>query len=87
MHNHALAGLWYGEEVLKNGQQDDVMGWGGALNLIWFASRKHGVAGFAGTQFCLQVTNPLVWFLIAWRKEVFLGDLEGAKIILAFSTS
>jgi CubicO group peptidase (beta-lactamase class C family) len=43
--NHTLGGL-YTAAIPKLGQPDGMMTWNGALNTAWFASRKHGVAGF-----------------------------------------
>jgi hypothetical protein len=71
MFNHTLGGLWYGEEVPKLGQPDGVMAWGGAANLIWFASRKHGVAGFAGSQVFPPGDKPIGKVFEAWRKDLW----------------
>lgn len=56
--NHALGGLLIGEDVNVGGfdgqlggvMKAGTMTWGGAGNLVWFANRKHGVAGFYASQ-------------------------------------
>jgi CubicO group peptidase (beta-lactamase class C family) len=69
MYNFGLGGLCYGEEVVKIGQPDAVLAWGGAANLIWFASRKHGVAGFAGTQIMPPGDKPTGVIFEDFRKD------------------
>jgi hypothetical protein len=71
VYNHTLGGLWFGEEVPTVGQPDGVMSWGGAANLIWFASRKHGVAGFAGSQVLPPGDPRIIEVFEAWKKDLF----------------
>jgi len=69
--NYALGGLWFGEEMPKVGQPDGVITWGGAANLVWFASRKHGVAGFAGSQLFPPGEKSFVQVLEGWKKDLW----------------
>jgi CubicO group peptidase (beta-lactamase class C family) len=71
VYNHTLGGLWCGEEVPKVGQPDGVMAWGGAANLMWFASRRHGVAGFAGSQVFPPGDPLIIQMFDAWKKDLW----------------
>ena len=47
--NHALGGLLIAEDSEQLGKTKGTMAWGGALNCMWFANRKEGVAAFYGS--------------------------------------
>jgi len=67
--NHGLGGLLLTGEVEEIGQPKGLLAWGGASNIVWFASRELGVAGFFGTQIS-PFGDPAANELInAWKKD------------------
>lgn len=76
--NHGLGGFLTMKEVPEIGQPESVLCWGGASNVVWFASKEKGVAGFFGTQidpFGDKMTKELI---DAWKKDFWEG-LEGLE--------
>jgi hypothetical protein len=73
MVNHGLGGVLMLGEAAEIAQPKNILGWGGASNTIWFASRELGVAGFFGTQFH-PFGDPVVKEIInAWKKDFWTG--------------
>jgi CubicO group peptidase (beta-lactamase class C family) len=67
--NHGLGGILLLGDAPDIGQPKDILAWGGASNVIWFACKKLGVAGLFATQispFGDQVTKELI---NAWKKD------------------
>ncbi|QDS76282.1 hypothetical protein FKW77_001846 [Venturia effusa] len=76
--NHGLGGFLTTKEVPEAGQPAGVLCWGGASNVVWFASREQGVSGFFATQID-PFGDPKTKELIdAWKKD-FWGDFNGSK--------
>ncbi|PSR85607.1 beta-lactamase/transpeptidase-like protein [Coniella lustricola] len=75
--NHTLGGLLITGEVPEIGQPAETLCWGGSPNIVWFANRERGVAGFFATQMS-PFGNPAVKELVnAWKKD-FWGQYDGA---------
>lgn len=67
--NHGLGGLLLLGDAPEIGQPKNMLVWGGASNIIWFACKEAGVAGFFGTQVS-PFGEPEVRKLInAWKKD------------------
>lgn len=67
--NHGLAGAICLAPVPELKQPANIIGWGGASNNIWWASRELGVAGYFATQ-QTPFGNPTVTKLAnAWKKD------------------
>lgn len=67
--NHSFGGIIVTDSVMELQQPKNMLGWGGAANTIWFASREHGVAGFFGTQLH-PFSDPAVKVLVnAWKRD------------------
>jgi CubicO group peptidase (beta-lactamase class C family) len=67
--NHGLGGLLCTGPVPEIKQPANTLAWGGATNVIWWANREHGVAGFFATQqapFGNETVNGLV---NAWKRD------------------
>lgn len=67
--NHGLGGLLCTGPVPAIKQPANTLAWGGATNVIWWANREHGVAGFFATQqapFGNETVNGLV---NAWKRD------------------
>lgn len=71
--NHGLGGLLLLGDVPEIGQPKNLLAWGGATNLVWFACKDSGVAGFFATQ-VTPMGDPQVKELInAWKKDFWAG--------------
>lgn len=67
--NHGLGGLLCTGPVPEIGQPENILAWGGASNVVWWAKRDLGVAGFFATQQS-PFGNPAVTELVnAWKKD------------------
>ncbi|KIW00076.1 uncharacterized protein PV09_08418 [Verruconis gallopava] len=67
--NHGLGGVLVTEEFAALNQPRNLLGWGGAGNTVWFASKEKGVAGFFSTQLH-PFSDPAVKQLVnAWKKD------------------
>ncbi|RAH70381.1 serine hydrolase domain-containing protein [Aspergillus aculeatinus CBS 121060] len=67
--NHGLGGLLCVGPVPEIGQPGAMLAWGGATNVVWWANREQGVAGFFATQQA-PFGNPTVTKLVnAWKKD------------------
>jgi CubicO group peptidase (beta-lactamase class C family) len=67
--SHALGGLFMQDALPEYNQPPNTLTWSGATNLVWFANREKGVAGFFGTQ-ALPPGQPGVEEIVkAWRKD------------------
>jgi hypothetical protein len=67
--NHGLGGLLLLAPVPEIKQPRNILAWGGACNIIWFANKELGVAGFFATQQA-PFGNPAVMELVnAWKKD------------------
>jgi len=67
--NHGLGGLLCVGPVPEIGQPKNMLGWGGATNIIWWVNKELGVAGFFATQQA-PFGNPNVTKLVdAWKKD------------------
>ncbi|RAO67047.1 uncharacterized protein BHQ10_003059 [Talaromyces amestolkiae] len=67
--NHGLGGLLCTGPVPETKQPCKTLAWGGATNVIWWANRELGVAGFFATQqapFGNETVNGLV---NAWKRD------------------
>ncbi|KAF2674741.1 beta-lactamase/transpeptidase-like protein [Microthyrium microscopicum] len=70
--NHGLAGAIAGG-VPENYQPKKVLGWAGATNPVWFASRVAGVAGLFATQIAPFADSAVINLVQAWKKD-FWGN-------------
>ena len=71
--NHGLGGVLCTGSVPEVGQPGGTLGWGGASNIVWWANREQGVAGFFATQ-QLPFGNPTVTKLVnAWKEDFWSG--------------
>ncbi|KAL4994458.1 beta-lactamase/transpeptidase-like protein [Aspergillus recurvatus] len=71
--NHGLAGILCLDEAAEIGQPRGMLGWGGASNIVWWANRERGVAGFFATQ-QTPFGNPTVEKLVnSWKKDFWTG--------------
>lgn len=67
--NHGLGGLLLLGPVPEINQPKNILAWGGASNVVWFACRDKGVAGFFATQQA-PFGNPIITELVnAWKKD------------------
>ncbi|PYH43757.1 serine hydrolase domain-containing protein [Aspergillus saccharolyticus JOP 1030-1] len=67
--NYGLGGLLCLGPVPEIGQPKGVLAWGGATNVVWWANRELGVAGFFATQQA-PFGNPTATKLVnAWKKD------------------
>jgi CubicO group peptidase (beta-lactamase class C family) len=67
--NHGLGGLLLTGPVPEINQPGNILAWGGASNVVWFANRELGVAGFFATQHA-PFGAPVVTKLVnAWKKD------------------
>lgn len=67
--NHGLGGILCLASVDEVNQPANMLAWGGATNVLWWANRELGVAGFFGTQQA-PTANPTVTKLInAWKRD------------------
>ncbi|KAH7396227.1 penicillin binding protein [Pyrenochaeta sp. MPI-SDFR-AT-0127] len=67
--NHGLGGLLCVGPVPEISQPESMLAWGGASNIVWWANREVGVAGFFATQQA-PFGNPTVTKLVnAWKKD------------------
>ncbi|KAF2794584.1 beta-lactamase class C and other penicillin binding protein [Melanomma pulvis-pyrius CBS 109.77] len=67
--NYGLGGLLCTGPVPEINQPKNILAWGGASNVIWWANRELGVAGFFATQQS-PFGNPTVVKLVnAWKKD------------------
>lgn len=76
--NHGLGGLLCTGPVPEIKQPSNTLAWGGATNVIWWANRELGVAGFFATQqapFGNETVNKL---LNTWKKD-FWTQFEAAQ--------
>lgn len=74
--NHGLGGFLTTKEVPEIGQPSSVLCWGGASNVVWFASRDKGVSGLFVTQidpFGDAKTKKLIY---AWKKDFWESHLK-----------
>ena len=67
--NHGLGGVLTTKEVPELGQPRDMLGWGGAANTVWFASREQGVAGFFSTQLHPFADAAVRKLVDAWKQD------------------
>ncbi|EPS44992.1 hypothetical protein H072_1043 [Dactylellina haptotyla CBS 200.50] len=67
--NHGLGGVLIQGEAAELGQPANLLGWGGALNTIWFASKELGVACFFSTQVSPFGDSKARELIDAWKKE------------------
>jgi CubicO group peptidase (beta-lactamase class C family) len=68
--NHGLGGILYDSQEI--GQPNEILGWGGASNIIWFISKATGYAGVFATQLS-PFGDPAVKELVnAWKKDFWL---------------
>lgn len=74
--NHGLGGLLTTEEVPEIGQPEGVLCWGGASNVVWFASREKGVAGFCATQIEPFGDAKTKVLIDAWKRDFWEGLKE-----------
>ncbi|KAL4914779.1 beta-lactamase/transpeptidase-like protein [Aspergillus aurantiobrunneus] len=67
--NHGLGGILCVGAADEIAQPRGMLGWGGASNIVWWANRELGVAGFFATQQA-PFGNPTVKKLVnAWKKD------------------
>ncbi|KAF2703141.1 beta-lactamase class C and other penicillin binding protein [Pleomassaria siparia CBS 279.74] len=67
--NHGLGGLLCVGPVPEIDQPGNMLGWGGASNIIWWANRELGVAGFFATQQSPFANATVVKLVNAWKKD------------------
>ncbi|PSN71422.1 esterase [Corynespora cassiicola Philippines] len=74
--NHGLGGMLCTGDVPEIGQPKGTLVWGGASNVIWWANRDLGVAGFFATQIS-PFGHPTVTKLVnAWKKDFWTNYNE-----------
>lgn len=77
--NHGLGGVICMADIPELKQPKGMTGWGGATNIIWWACREEGVAGFFATQQG-PFGNPNVRPLVnAWKKDLWTTYLDRKK--------
>lgn len=74
--NHGLGGVLLMGEAPEIGQPANLLAWGGASNIVWFASKDLGVAGFFGTQLIPFGDAAVKELVNAWKKD-FWGKVRG----------
>jgi CubicO group peptidase (beta-lactamase class C family) len=67
--NHGLGGVLCTGSVPKLGQPGNMLAWGGATNVMWWASREKGVAGFFATQQSPFGNEVVVKLVNSWKKD------------------
>lgn len=71
--NHGLGGLLTTGGVPEIAQPGGLLCWGGASNVVWFASREKGVAGFFVTQINPFGDAKVKELINAWKKDFWEG--------------
>lgn len=67
--NHGLGGLLLLGDVPEISQPKNLLVWGGASNIAWFASKELGVAGFFATQISPFGDQPVNDLINGWKKD------------------
>lgn len=67
--NHGLGGLLLLGDVPEIGQPKNLLVWGGATNIAWFACKELGVAGFFATQISPFGYPPVNDLINGWKKD------------------
>jgi CubicO group peptidase (beta-lactamase class C family) len=75
--NHGLGGFLTTESVPEIGQPAGVLCWGGASNVVWFASKEKGVAGMFATQIDPFGDAKTKELINAWKKDFWEGVGKG----------
>jgi CubicO group peptidase (beta-lactamase class C family) len=71
--NHGLGGILLQGEAPDIGQPANLLAWGGASNVVWFASKELGVAGFFGTQLSPFGDAVVKKLVNAWKRDFWGG--------------
>jgi CubicO group peptidase (beta-lactamase class C family) len=74
--NHGLGGMLVCDEVAELDQPARVLCWGGYVNTQWILSRKHGVAGSAGSQVVPPDDADMTKVFGHWKREIWRYQLE-----------
>lgn len=74
--NHGLGGFLTAQELPEIGQPKDVLCWGGASNVVWFASKEKGVAGFFATQIHPFGDAKTKELINAWKKDFWNSSVR-----------
>lgn len=74
--NHGLGGMLVLGEAPEIGQPANILCWGGATNIVWWACREKGVAGFFGTQIFPFSDEKVKQLVNAWKKD-FWANYQG----------
>lgn len=75
--NYGLGGALFQAEAPEICQPKNLLGWGGASNIVWWVARDQGVAGFFATQmtpFGDKVVSDLV---DEWKKDFWTKYSQG----------
>ncbi len=67
--NHGLGGMLVLGEAPEISQPKNLLCWGGSTNMIWFASRDDGVAGFMSTQLSPFGDAKVKELINAWKRD------------------
>lgn len=75
--NHGVGGVLCLAPVPELNQPANMMAWGGLTNVVWWANKDLGLAGFFATQ-QTPTANPSVTKLVnAWKKDFWTSYASG----------